>query len=57
MQRDRRGRRAHHQREGRRGGAAEFDEFKSDFSLSARRAAADMATKLAQEVRKNDKLR
>ncbi|WKB52957.1 hypothetical protein [Eleftheria terrae] len=38
-------------------GAAEFDEFKSDFSLSARRAAADMAQKLVEEVRKNDKLR
>lgn len=38
-------------------GAAEFAEFKSDFSLSARRAVADVATKLAQEIRSNDKLR
>lgn len=38
-------------------GAAEFAEFKSDFSLSARRAVADVATKLAQEIRSNEKLR
>lgn len=38
-------------------GAAEFTEFKSDFSLSARRAVAVAVEKLAQEVRKNEKLR
>jgi hypothetical protein len=38
-------------------GAAEFSEFKSDFSLSARRAVAEAVEKLAQEVRKNEKLR
>jgi hypothetical protein len=38
-------------------GAAEFDEFKSDFSLSARRAVEEAVAKLAQEIRKNDKLR
>ena len=38
-------------------GAAEFSEFKSDFSLSARRAVAEVVEKLALEVRKNDKLR
>lgn len=38
-------------------GAAEFDEFKSDFSLSARRAVADVVEKLALEIRSNEKLR
>jgi hypothetical protein len=38
-------------------GAAEFSEFKSDFSLSARRAVAEVAEKLAQEIRNNAALR
>lgn len=38
-------------------GAAEFSEFASDFSLSARRAVADVVEKLALEVRRNEKLR
>ena len=38
-------------------GAAEFTEFKTDFSLSARRAVAEAVERLAQEVRKNEKLR
>lgn len=38
-------------------GAAEFSEFKSDFSLSARRAVADVVEKLALEIRQNQKLR
>lgn len=38
-------------------GAAEFAEFKSDLSLAARRAVAEAVEKLAQEVRKNEKLR
>jgi hypothetical protein len=38
-------------------GAAEFDEFKSDFSLSARRAVADAVAKLVEEIKRNDKLR
>ena len=38
-------------------GAAEFEEFKSDFSLSARRAVADVAEKLAAEIRKDERLR
>lgn len=38
-------------------GAAEFSEFRSDFSLSARRAVADVVEKLALEVRRNEKLR
>lgn len=38
-------------------GAAEFEEFKSDFSLSARRAVGDVAEKLAAEIRNNEKLR
>ena len=38
-------------------GAAEFAEFKSDLSLSARRAVAEAVEKLAQEIRKNEKLR
>jgi hypothetical protein len=38
-------------------GKAEFDEFKGDFGLSARRASADMATKLAEVIRTSDKLR
>lgn len=38
-------------------GAAEFDEFKSDFSLSARRAVADVAVKLADEIRRTESLR
>lgn len=37
-------------------GAAEFEEFKSDFSLSARRAVADVAEKLAAEIRKDPRL-
>jgi len=37
-------------------GAAEFSEFKSDFSLSARRAAADVVEKLAVEIRREQKL-
>lgn len=37
-------------------GAAEFAEFKSDFSLSARRAVQDVAEKLVQEIRANQKL-
>ncbi|AEG94890.1 hypothetical protein [Ramlibacter tataouinensis] len=38
-------------------GAAEFNEFKSDFSLAARRATDDLAKKLAQEIRSNGQLR
>ncbi|MCM5679040.1 hypothetical protein M8A51_05780 [Schlegelella sp. S2-27] len=38
-------------------GAAEFEEFKSDFSLSARRAVADVAEKLVAEIRKSEQLR
>lgn len=38
-------------------GAAEFAEFKGDFGLSAKRATDDMATKLAAEIRRNEKLR
>jgi hypothetical protein len=38
-------------------GAAEWSEFKSDFSLSARRAVSDVAQKLAQDIRANEKLR
>lgn len=38
-------------------GAAEFDEFKSDFSLAARRSVAEVVEKLAQEIRRSDKLR
>jgi len=38
-------------------GTAEFSEFKSDFSLAARRAAADVVVKLAQAIRDNEKLR
>jgi hypothetical protein len=38
-------------------GAAEFEEFKSDFSLAARRSVAEVVEKLAQEIRRNDKLR
>ena len=38
-------------------GAAEFEEFKSDFSLSARRASQDLAAKFAQSVRQDPKLR
>ena len=37
-------------------GAAEFSEFKSNFSLAAQRAGTDVAAKLADEIRKNDKL-
>jgi len=37
-------------------GAAEFSEFKGDFSLSARRAVQDVAEKLVQEIRANQKL-
>ncbi|KPU90887.1 hypothetical protein APR50_22310 [Variovorax paradoxus] len=38
-------------------GTAEFDEYKSDFGLAARRAAARMAAQLASEIRRNEKLR
>lgn len=38
-------------------GAAEFTEFKSDFSLAAKRATDDMAAQLGAEIRRNDKLR
>lgn len=38
-------------------GKAEFSEFKSDFSLSARRAVADAMEKLVAEVKRNEKLR
>ncbi len=38
-------------------GAAEFAEFKSDFSLAARRATDDMAKRLAGEIGGNAKLR
>lgn len=38
-------------------GVAEFDEFKSNFSLAAQRAGTDVVTKLAEEIRTNDKLR
>lgn len=38
-------------------GAAEFDEFKSDHSLSARRAAGDTAANLAQQIRAEARLR
>ena len=38
-------------------GAAEFTELKTDFSLSARRAVAEAVERLAQEVRKNERLR
>jgi hypothetical protein len=37
-------------------GAAEFSEFKSDFSLSARRAVASVVENLAKEIRSNEKL-
>jgi len=37
-------------------GAAEFSEFKSNFGLAAQRAGTEVAAKLADEVRKNDKL-
>lgn len=38
-------------------GAAEFDEFKSDHSLSARRSVKEAAEKFAQAVRRDPKLR
>jgi hypothetical protein len=38
-------------------GAAEFAEFKSDFSLSARRAVSDVMDKLVAEIRRNEQLR
>lgn len=38
-------------------GAAEFSEFKADFGLSAKRAAADVSEKLSQQIRNNEKLR
>jgi hypothetical protein len=38
-------------------GAAEFQEFKGDFSLSAKRATDDVAARLAAEIRRSDKLR
>ncbi len=38
-------------------GAAEFEEFKADFSLSARRAVSDAMEKLVAELRRNEKLR
>jgi hypothetical protein len=38
-------------------GNAEFDEFKSNFSLAANRAGTDLAAKLAQEIRDNERLR
>ena len=38
-------------------GAAEFSEFKGDFSLSAKRATDDMAAQLAAQIRRSDKLR
>lgn len=38
-------------------GNAEFDEFKSNFSLAANRAGTDLAAKLVQEIRGNEKLR
>lgn len=38
-------------------GAAEFDEFKSDHSLSARRAVKEAAEKFAQAVRSDPKLK
>jgi hypothetical protein len=37
-------------------GAAEFSEFKSDFSLSARRAVSSVVENLAKEIRSNEKL-
>jgi hypothetical protein len=38
-------------------GAAEWSEFVRDFSLSARRAVSDLAEKLAQDIRANERLR
>ncbi|KAF1068962.1 hypothetical protein [Variovorax sp.] len=38
-------------------GTAEFGEYKGDFGLAARRAAARMAGQLASEIRRNEKLR
>lgn len=38
-------------------GAAEFSEFKSNFSLAAQRAGTDAAARLSEEIRKNEKLR
>jgi hypothetical protein len=38
-------------------GVAEFDEFKSDHSLSARRSVIQVAEKFAQAVRENPKLK
>ncbi|MDM0111784.1 hypothetical protein QTI66_06455 [Variovorax sp. J22R133] len=38
-------------------GKAEFDEFKSDFALSAKRSSADMSVKLSEEIRNNVRLR
>ncbi|SCX70962.1 hypothetical protein [Variovorax sp. EL159] len=38
-------------------GTAEFGEFKGDFGLAARRAAARLTSQLSSEIRKNEKLR
>ena len=38
-------------------GVAEFDEFKSDFSLSARRSVQAVMAKFVEELRKIDKLK
>ena len=38
-------------------GAAEFEEFKGDFSLSARRSVMAVAEKFAQAVRSDPKLK
>jgi hypothetical protein len=38
-------------------GAAEFDEFKSNFSLASQRAGTEVATQLRDAIRSNDKLR
>ena len=38
-------------------GNAEFSEFKSNFGLAAQRAGTDVAIKLTEEIRRNDKLR
>lgn len=38
-------------------GKAEFDEFRYDPGLAARRASTDLSAKLSDEIRKNDRLR
>ncbi|MBU1360649.1 MAG: hypothetical protein KKC79_07425 [Gammaproteobacteria bacterium] len=38
-------------------GRAEFEEFRSNFSLAANRAANDVSAKLSEAIRQQDKLR